>query len=250
VQWPLSFNLMNAQATSHIPHSPSRTVRIKRLRDEHDRFPGILDDSVFKRLYENAFVIHNGDSRDLVAAYALWTIIDQDGRLYTHEYMVDIYAALMPTSVILAGKDIIVSPNGWIFPHEYSDARRAFDAQSINLLDSRLTQATKISLSIDAVIFGDGETCGVNTKRLDQAIVARRDAAISLAANARDALTRGEPAVSSEDLFAQSNDKSSEAFWRGHLGGQLSREPDKEPYLRYLESLPRPPAFYASRSTD
>jgi hypothetical protein len=176
---------MNAQATSHIPHSPSRTVRIKRLRDEHDRFPGILDDSVFQRLHENAFVIHNGDSRDLVAAYALWTIIDQDGRLYTREYMVDIYAASMPTSVILAGKDIILSPNGWIFPHEYSDARRAFDAQSINLLDSRLTQATKISLSIDAVIFADGETCGDNTKRLDQAIVARRNAAISLAAKAR-----------------------------------------------------------------
>jgi hypothetical protein len=128
---------MNAQATSHIPHSPSRTVRITRLRDEHERFPGILDDSVFQRLYENAFVIHNGDSRDLVAAYALLTIIDQEGRLYTHEYMVDIYAALMPTSVILAGKDIILSPNGWIFPHEYSDARRAFDAQSIKRAESR-----------------------------------------------------------------------------------------------------------------
>ncbi len=152
---------MNAQATSHIPHSPSRTVRITRLRDEHERFPGILDDSVFQRLYENAFVIHNGDSRDLVAAYALLTIIDQEGRLYAHQYMVDVYAALMPTSVILAGKDIILSPNGWIFPHEYSDARRAFDAQSINHLDSRLTQATKISLSIDAVIFADGETCGL-----------------------------------------------------------------------------------------
>jgi hypothetical protein len=72
----------------------------------------------------------------------------------------------MPTSVILSGKDIILSPNGWIFPHEYSDARRAFDAQSINHLDSRLTKATKISLSIDAVIFGDGETCGVNTRDL------------------------------------------------------------------------------------
>jgi hypothetical protein len=31
------------------------------------------------------------------------------------------------------------------------------------------TQATKISLSIDAVIFVDGETYGVNTRRLDQA---------------------------------------------------------------------------------
>jgi hypothetical protein len=241
---------MNAQATSHIPHSPSRTVRITRLRDEHDRFPGILDDSVFQRLHENAFVIHNGDSRDLVAAYALCTIIDQDGRLYTHEYMVDIYAALMPTSVILAGKDIVVSPNGWILPHEYSDARRAFDARSINHLDSRLTQATKISLSIDAVIFADGETCGVNTKRLDQTIVARRNAAISLAAKARDAVARGEPAVSSEDLFEQSKDKSTEGFWRGHFGRQLSSSPERDAYLRYLESLPRPPAFYASRSTD
>jgi hypothetical protein len=241
---------MNAQVTSHIPHSPSRTVRITRLRDEHDRFPGILDDGVFQRLYENAFVIHNGDSRDLVAAYALWTIIDQSWRLYTHEYMVDIYGALMPTSVVLAGKDIIVSPNGWIFPHEYSDARRACDAQSINLLDSRLTQATKISLSIDAVIFADGETCGVNTKRLDQVIVARRNAAISLAAKARDAVARGKLAVSSEDLFEQSNDKSSEDFWRGHFGGWLSRMPDRDAYLRYLESLPRPPAFYASQSTD
>jgi hypothetical protein len=241
---------MNAQATSHTPHSPSRTVRITRLRDEHDRFPGILDDSVFQRLHENAFVIHNDDSRDLVAAYALWAIIDQDGRLYTHEYMVDIYAALMPTSVILAGKVIILSPNGWIFPHEYSDARRAFDAQSINHLDSRLMQATKISLSIDAVIFADGETYGVNTKRLDQAIVARRNAAISLAAKARDAVARGEPAVSSEDLFEQSKDKSSEGFWRGHFGRQLSNSPERDAYLRYLESLPRPPAFYASRSTD
>ena len=186
----------------------------------------------------------------MVAAYALLTIIDQEGRLYTHEYMVDIYAALMPTSVILAGKDIILSPNGWIFPHKYSDARRAFDAQSINLLDSRLTQATKISLSIDAVIFADGETCGDNTKRLDQAIVARRNAAISLAAKARDAVARGEPAVSSEDLFEQSKDESSEAFWRGLFGGHLTRMPDRDAYLRYLESLPRPPAFYASRSTN
>jgi hypothetical protein len=241
---------MNAQATSHIPHSPSRTVRITRLPDEHDRFPGILDDSVFQRLHENAFVIHNGDSRDLVAAYALWTIIDQDGRLYTREYMVDIYAALMPTSVILAGKDIILSPNGWIFPPRVQrcaeGVRRAVD-QSFGFSPY---EATKISLSIDAVIFADGETCGDNTKRLDQAIVARRNAAISLAAKARDAVARGEPAVSSEDLFEQSKDKSSEGFWRGHFGGHLSRMPDRDAYLRYLESLPRPPAFYASRSTD
>jgi hypothetical protein len=136
------------------------------------------------------------------------------------------------------------------FAREYSDARRAFDAESINLLDSRLTQATKILLSIDAVIFADGETYGVNTKRLDQAIVARRNAAISLAAKARDAVARGEPAVSSEDLFEQSKDKSSEGFWRGHFGRQLSSSPERDAYLRYLESLPWPPAFYAPRSTD
>ncbi len=128
--------------------------------------------------------------------------------------MVDIYPALMPTNVILDGKDIILSPNGWISPTSTSDVRRAFDAQAINHLDSRLMQATKVSLSIDAVIFADGETCGVNAKRLDQAIVARRNAAISLAAKARDAVARGEPAVSSEDLFEQSKDKSSEVFWR------------------------------------
>jgi hypothetical protein len=109
--WTLSFNLMNAQATSHNPRSPCRTIRITRLRDEHDRFLGILDDDVFQRLYENAFVIHNGDSRDLVAAYAVWAIVDRDGRPRTHEYMADIYAALMPTSVILSGKDVIISPD-------------------------------------------------------------------------------------------------------------------------------------------
>ena len=107
--WTLSFNLMNAQATSHNPRSPCRTIRITRLRDEHDRFLGILDDDVFQRLYENAFVIHNGDSRDLAAAYAVWAIVDRDGRPRTHEYMADIYAALMPTSVILSGKDVIIS---------------------------------------------------------------------------------------------------------------------------------------------
>ena len=231
---------MNTQATSNNPRSPCRTVRMTRLRDEHDRFPGILDDDVFQRLYENAFVIHNGDSRDLVAAYALWAIVDRDGKLRTHEYMVDIYGALMPTSVILSGKDIIISPNGWIFPQEYSDARRALDAQSINNLDSLLTQATKISLSIDAVIFADGETCGDNTKRLDQAIVARRNAAISLAAKVREAVARREPALSSEDLFRHGNDKASEDFWRSQFAGQLSRMPEKEGLLRYLESLPPP----------
>ena len=144
----------------------------------------------------------------------------------------------------------ILSPNGWIFPHEYSDTRRAFDAKTINHVDSRLTQATKVSLAIDAVIFADGETYGVNTKRLDQAIVARRNAAIALAAKARDAVARGEPAVSSEDLFEQSKDKFSEGFWRGHFGRQLSSSAERDAYLRYLESLPRPPAFYASESSD
>jgi hypothetical protein len=187
-----------------------------------------------------------------VAIYGVWTVINQDGTINTFEYLSDIYMALIPTLVIPSGKALIATPNGWIFPKHYSAAGAALEAQSSPYanLASRLTHAASVSLSIDALIFADGETCGANTKRLDQAIVARRDAAISLAANARDALTRGEPAVSSEDLFEQSKDKSSEGFWRGHFGGHLSRMPDRDAYLRYLESLPRPPAFYASRSTD
>ena len=237
--WMLSFNLMNAQATSHNPRSPCGTIRITRLRDEHDRFPGILDDDVFQRLYENAFVIHNGDSRDL-GQPMLFGHRRSDGKPRTHEYMADIYAALMPTSVILSGKDIIISPNGWIFPQEYSDARRALDAQSINNLNSLLTEATKISLSIDAVIFADGETCGDNTKRLDQAIVARRNAAISLAASFREAVARGELALSSEDLFRLSNDKASEDFWRSQFAGQLSRMPEKKDFCAILRIFRAP----------
>jgi hypothetical protein len=243
---------MNAHTTSPVPPVPSPSIRIARLQGEGEKFPGIFEGIALRPLQDNAFVIHNDDSRDVVAIYGVWTVMNQDGTINTFEYLSDIYMALIPTLVIPSGKTLIATPNGWIFPKHYSAAGAALEAQSSPYanLASRLTHAASISLSIDALIFADGETCGANTKRLDQAIVARRDAAISLAANARDALTRGEPAVSSEDLFAQSNDKSSEAFWRGHLGGQLSREPDKEPYLRYLESLPRPPAFYASRSTD
>jgi hypothetical protein len=78
----------------------------------------------------------------------------------------------------------IFSARLWVGGAEVALMYAAAAVSRTGLLLSSKTgrSASEISLSIDAVIFADGETCGDNTKRLDQAIVARRNAAISLAA--------------------------------------------------------------------
>jgi hypothetical protein len=245
---------VKAQVTSPIPHSPTSNVKITRLQQERDRFPGILDDNASKSQFESAFVVHNADLRDIVAIYAVWKVVDHNGQTHTSGFMSDIYAAVVPNTVIPSGKDAVISPSGWIFPQTYRKSTVADQTGSSGLttLDILLANATSVSLSIDAVIFADGETCGENTIGLDRAITSRRSAAISLSSKVRASM------ASSEDWRARAKgepsfteDKSSEEFWRGVYARQLtSAASDSEArvHLNFFEKLPLPPTFYPCRS--
>lgn len=250
-------HLTRAQTKTAVPLTPSENIQIARLADNNTLFPNILTDGSSKAMYDNAFVISNHDKRDVAAIYAVWKITDQSGKTYTREYLSDVYIALVPTLVIPSGKALIITPNGWIFPQRYNASQALAEAQSPPYLrlESRLTLATNISLSVDAVTFTDGETCGANVKRLDKVLLSRRAAGTAIVADIRASLARSEdwvPLLTKKYASRGGEDTSTEEFWQlsifSHLSQVHSDPQQLQSLLTYYESLPQPPPFIPCRT--
>ena len=243
----------NASSPAPLPPSPHPSIQIKRLSQERDRFPSILRADASQPLYENALVIHNDDKRDVVAMLAIWKITDATGQIHTIRLRSDIFMSVVPDSVLPSGQDLILSPLGWIHPRNYSQMEKAGispdNPADVQRMADLLRQATSVSLSIDSVIFSDGEVCGVNSARFDQLITARKNAAVGITSQVRNYMARGQdwrPYIDGITGTAQPAESHTEAYWQHHFASTLSSSQggDDKALLEYYEELPKPMAFH------
>lgn len=233
--------------------SPHRNVSITRLADAQAVFPDIVKETISPLLPSNTIAIRNNDQRRIVGMVGVWKVTDSTGQTKTSTFASDIYLSLRENTVLPSGKSILLTPAGWINPDVYRKLREmGRDSESLwraQPLSEQLTGAREVTVSIDSVIFDDGELCGANTKRLDERIYARKRAALFISSLVEASLARGEQWRSALEPYrvSESSKPYDEAFWKERFAAELLEQDDPRGVPEFLEKLPSPPVFHACR---
>jgi hypothetical protein len=244
----LSALIGRSQPTITIPQSPYSTIRITNLPSEVQASQTPFSDTRLTSLYNSSIVIHNDDRREVTGICMIWTITDASGKSTTAIIEQDGYEFGRATTVIQPGSVIAASPIGWV--------QVGGDSKVLAMLgrDPHLLQASamvagaaRISASIDAVIFEDGDIWGPNASSYDEDIVARKNAAVYLSRMARAAMdAKRDLATLLKDLAFRQYDAHTDfqAKWESQFAGMLRASGDNVgPLLGYFDSLPTPPKF-------
>jgi hypothetical protein len=105
--------------------------------------------------------------------------------------------------------------------------------------------ASKITITVDCVIFEDGEVVGPNNSHLDLEIQSRRIAAGKLAQQVRNVQAAGgDPTSMLKQLAATSSDSDFVILWTSILANRLLRAPVLNTQLAALENMPALPNFF------
>jgi hypothetical protein len=248
----LKGNLSNAQISADLPPSPHPNIRIVRLSQEHVIFPTILQSAVSAPIYNTSFVIHNDDKRNIVAIFAEWTIKDASGNVSKTILLSDIFTSTLKNSVIPPGKALIITPKGWINPSVYTKIQSTGANPEAKYASGpaadRILHAAAISLSIDSMVFDDGQISGINSNRIDQIIIARKTAAESISKQVRASMNSGgywKGYLTALQASPQTSDMGSQSYWEHHFSDELlwfRRDPLM--LINYYENLPVPIAFH------
>ena len=237
---------VEAQVNSRVPASPHPHIRLSELSSQPIGGRTPLEEALDVRLYENAFVIHNDDAREVVGVSVIWRIIDADGSSHTRTQMMDEFLSGRRNIVIKSGGMLAVSPGGWLPKAPEANIINSDSvAKQQNRAAQRIKDAKSISASLDCVIFSDGEVWGPNASGLDREIAGRFAAAAHIAAIIRDALANGQdtqPVLKQITSTKFDPHSDYQAKWESRFAQQLSsRGPQLDAGIRYLEGLPAPP---------
>jgi hypothetical protein len=242
---------MHAQVVSAMPPSPHKNIRVNRLNSEPNAYPDIFQHSDLASLSNNAFVIHNDDSRNVIGICAVWLITDDSNKVSTRPMMIDIFLNTIKSTVITPGGSMIISPAGWQVPACTSSVTgQAFLKTTPGLIRSadQLAHATQVALTIDSVIFEDGEIWGPNMQQIDKQIVGRKAAAVDVSQLVRRMISSNGDwrAMLTENLKKPMKRDDYQARWKQRFGQQLlTSSGDPTPLLNYFDNLPAPGTFTA-----
>ncbi len=243
---------MTALTQTPLPVSPHRDLSITRLNDEQALFSDILQGASSRLLRANTVVIRNNDQRKIIGMVGIWKITDSSGRISTSILSSDIFFSLRPNTVLPSGQSILLAPSGWINPETYRKIRAmGQDPEAMGrapVVASRLAQVSAVKVSVDSVIFEDGELCGENTMHLDQEIHARKRAALYISSLVRTSMARGEDwraALEPYKAVTEEFKPYEEAFWKQRFASDLLEEEDPLGRIAFYEKLPSPPSFHA-----
>lgn len=225
-----------AQMTVPIPVSPHPNVHIKRGS-------------------EDTFFVSNEDPRDIIGICALWTIVDQSGESTTATQMADRFQSRLNSSIIPANGKLILGPQGLM---AVTPAMSSMGNGAGTGMADRIKQAQSVTVSIDAIIFQDGELWGPNLHRTDDEIVQRKLAATDISQVARQTMASGgdlkaaleavKSAPYPQPYRSAPSPQQYRAKWRQQWAIMLLMEPDPqraEKRIEYFEALPEPIAFTA-----
>ena len=117
-------------------------------------------------LRQYAYVLQNHSDKQVIALHVLWTITEPDGSRHVRHDVTD--NLLSQSYPVLKGKAALVMVPGLHAPLETSGSK--LQGSSESGLRSVQTAAS-VTMSIDAIIYEDGEIAGPNTQHYDEELL-------------------------------------------------------------------------------
>jgi hypothetical protein len=221
-----------------LPSSPAPSVQITSdLTSWEQHFSGSA--AVLKPL---SFVVTNNSDRPIMAIVTIWNVTDSRGKTRSLKLASDSYllAELLP--VLAAHGSALVLPFQVITD---SDPRVGSDLKLERTI-ADFSDAVAVDVSLDSVIFQDGEVVGPNTSRMDENIRDRTQAATELVALLAQVKNRGEsvPAFLREMKTGRAAVTDGTELWKGRFVQMLSSARDLDQQMRYLQKLSRHPVQF------
>jgi hypothetical protein len=227
-----------------LPASPHPLISVTAATTEN--LPQ-LDAGLVQKFHPNAFLLTNESEKAIVALMTHWTFTDAQG--FPRDGQINIDSFLNPRSspVLLPHARMIVGPGAFLLE---SLAAAPHVGPTLEEMDGRrlreIIGASNIKVTIDLVIFDDGEIAGPNEMRYDVQIQNRKLAAGQLAKQVRNAIANGyDPkTILNNILETIPSPSDAAAIWSHNYARLLLNGRNLDKGLQHLENLPEPPKFY------
>jgi hypothetical protein len=201
--------------------------------------------------YQTAFVVlTNQSSKSIVALAAIWAYTDvTTGKRKTMELLCDSFQAVNAPPVSLPSARVLLGPTSLIteqlaLGRGSSGYFGVVQPQSLRPLD----HTAAVRVSIDLIVFSDGEMAGPDNLHTSTEIVARNAAAKQVAQQIRSAQTDGRELSTAVSQFLKPvapagnlSIKDVQYYnWLRRYAQNALNSPNPETFLTYLERLPEP----------
>jgi len=180
--------------------------------------------------YEGSLqVLQNDSDRAITGLTTIWSYTDQTGKIRKFTESTDSYT--------LPGVKFtpVVAPHGKVL--------LGADPQ----YSGYLSTATNVQVSIDSLIYADGEIVGPDSLRFGEDIGLRFQAAQEVSRRLRLARISGNPLTLEEHRRVLPHSQDWMRHYVENARGVAENPRMAEAFLRYLESIPAPPTFHRAQ---
>ena len=237
-----------AQGEPHVQMASSPTPNVVISRFDNAQFPAFEKflSSEKVPLQRASFVLTNNSDKAIVGIDVEWLTTDKGGRQRHYSFRSDRYLSPGPGTVALAHDRLLVAPGIFIPESLLASGAGYVRGDFSKGLEGEFAAAAEITVSLDCLIFEDGEVTGPNLKRFTDELQMRRFAADAVMKRVRSAIQRGQqPSVALAELL-DTPPRTGDFLgkWEHNFAKDLSRSGNFEMEKKRLENLPSPPTFY------
>jgi len=240
--------------------SPSPTIGFAQFTPEaFPRFQALSDARV---IASGAFIVlTNSDSRAINAATVLWNVVDSAGKEHKFTTTCDSFLSRDAGPVVTPGSKILIGPQTCV---SEESSRHYNLAGNLGVQGSRpglmqqLGSATGAEVSLDSIVFVDGELVGPDNRHKGTEVVARAAAARSVGQSVRRTMAQGgdvaevlahiisttaDPPLDREAPMATFL-AFQQAQWTRTFAQRLATSKHLDADTRHLENRPPPPVLF------
>jgi hypothetical protein len=220
-------------------------------KDNVSNLPVVVT-TVAPQLPLGTFLLVNKKAKPIMAVTVEWKYVEDSGKVVSRSYFCDGYLRVPSAPVIDSGASGLITPEGCtpeeLFPRLVSGGLIAPPFERDKAFAAQASSITNVSITVDAVIYSDGEVAGPDKRQYANEIAMRDRAMRSVASSVESA---GADLTASESLLASissnavgSHDKQTqlEARW----AATLMHSPNLPGTLAAIKNAAPLPTFFHS----
>lgn len=192
------------------------------------------------------FYLLNSSEKSIVALAVTWEVESAEGDRKTYKFTSDSFLDIQGHAVVDPDAELFIAPRLWIPVERLSEVSAGFlraRKPGLARTEALFHGARRVSISIDTLVFSDGQVFGPNETMFDRELVDRKQAAGDIVRLVEEAERQGKSGLSELNKLVSTprfkNDKR--AFWKYRFAQQLLHSRDFDANLTYLRSLPEVP---------
>lgn len=234
----------------NIANSPDpKRVEVIPLDGAHQSSLPPMLDADLKALPPGSFILKNQRDKAMTVVDVVWTYADQAGHSIQKKLTCDGYYFGPVRSIVKPKNLSLITPSGYT-PQEHFDRLPStgvldplsWSAKEKSVMTGPISLAT---VSIDSIIYEDGQIWGPDTHRYYENVLNRRSIMQSLSTELSEASKSGEGVATRLEKIhkesASAGDRRSS--WRHHYAGLIKNSPNLEGTLKQLDAQEALPEF-------